>query len=257
MVAAAIVGSAVIGGVSSNMAANAAKGATGAATQQGLQAINQSTNQGLRDVSAGTAGAIKTEQGAAAPFTKLGLSAIPKLEALLGLKGGGPAAMKALQSTPGYQFAQQQGDQGTINAATATGMNMSGNTLEALSKYNQGLATSTYNTEVGNLESLVAGGQNASLTAGGTIAGLQAGAGNTEAQLLSNKGTSIANVDIGQGTNLANIGMAQAASNSATASSAGNDFLLARMMKTPQADSSADPGDFYNVSIDRFKKCRN
>lgn len=255
MVAAAIIGGAVIGGVATNMGANKAASATSAGARTGTQAINQSTNQGLRDIQSGTAAGIKTETNAAAPYVGLGKSAIPKLETLLGLKGGGAAAMKALQSTPGYQFAQQQGDQGTINAATASGMNLSGNTLESLSNFNQGLATSTFNTEVGNLEGLVAGGQNAALTSGGAISGMQAGAGSQEAQLLSNKGTSIANVDIGQGTNLANIGMAQAASNANIASSAGNDFLLSSMMKNPQA---VDGGDFYaSDTLKRFKPCRN
>ena len=39
----------------------------------------------------------------------------------------------------GYQFTQQQGEQGILNAASASG-GVSGNTLTALDKYNTGLA---------------------------------------------------------------------------------------------------------------------
>lgn len=251
MVAAAIVGGSIIGGVATNMGAKSAQGATEAGARTGTQAINQGTNQAIRDVQSGASKGINTETQAGklaasqyAPYQAGGSLAMNKLETLLGLKGGGASAMNALKNTPGYQFALKQGDTGTINAATATGMNLSGNTLQGLSQFNQGLASQTFNTEVGNLSSMAGMGLNAAggasndiMASGGAVAGMQSGAGDTEAQLLSNKGTSIANVDIGQGTNLANIGMAQAASNSAIASSAGNDFLLASMMKQPQAAS--------------------
>lgn len=244
------------------MGSKSATGATQAGARTGTQALNQTTNQGIADVMGGTGKAVNTvtqagtkAAGQYAPYQALGTGATTQLEKLLGIKGGSAGALKTLESTPGYQFALKQGDQGTINAATATGMNLSGNTLEGLSQFNKGLASQTFNSDVSNLEgaaglglNAAGGAANANLATGQTVAGLEAGMGNTEAQLLSNKGTGIANVDIGQGTNLANIGMAQAASESAIASSAGNDFLLANMQKQ---------GDFYNVSIDRFKPCRN
>jgi len=50
------------------------------------------------------------------------------------------------EHTPGYQFTQQQGDQGLLEAAAAAGGNISGGTLKSLDAYNTGLANSTYST---------------------------------------------------------------------------------------------------------------
>jgi hypothetical protein len=50
------------------------------------------------------------------------------------------------EQMPGYQFAQQQGDLGILEGAAATGGNISGGTMQALSQYNQNLATTNYNT---------------------------------------------------------------------------------------------------------------
>lgn len=249
MVAAAVVaaglGAAAIGASETSSAASDARSATQSGAATGRQALRQTTGAGIQDINSQTQKGVNTETAAGKaavagykPYEALGTKATTELETLLGLKGGSGAALKALEATPGYQFAKQQGDQGTINAATATGMNLSGNTLEALSNYNEGLATNTFNSEVGNLEGAVntglsatSGAATAGLTAGGVVSGLEAGQGSQDAQLLSNEGTGIANVSIGQGTNDANISMAEAASQSALASSAGNDFMLAKMMK--------------------------
>lgn len=56
----------------------------------------------------------------------------------------------ALAQTPGYQFQLQQGDQGILNAASATGSVQSGNTLKALGSYNQGLASTDYQQALTN-----------------------------------------------------------------------------------------------------------
>jgi len=74
------------------------------------------------------------------------------------------------QATPGYQFAQQQGDLGIQRAAVAKGL--SGGTLQDLSTYNQNLADTTYQNAVGN--SLNAFGANTSAGQFGANYGLAA-----------------------------------------------------------------------------------
>ena len=266
MVAAAIVTAAGVGAVATNIASKRAGGDLAAASRQGRQDIikaygqapkfvTQGADRGIAALNRGNAAA----QAQYAPYTKAGNLATNKLESLLGLKGGSASILKALQSSPGYKFALQQGDQATINAASAGGFGVnSGNTLEALSKYNQGLATDTYQNAVANLENLAGIGFNAStlaagadLSTAGGVSNIDVGSGTTLADLYSQRGTALGNVDIGQGTNQANIDAAQGASEAGIAQNAMGDFLLMNMMK------SGGTTDYYDSSISRWKHVRN
>ena len=104
---------------------------------------------------------------------------------------GGPAgtdsALSTLQQTPGYQFALTQGEQGVDRGAAAKGMVSSGNTLNAEDQYAQGLASTTYNNYVSQLQPYL-GAQNTS------AAGISQAAQNTGNTL---------NTDIGNNANLA------------------------------------------------------
>jgi hypothetical protein len=173
MPAAAIVGSAVLGAVASKHAGDKAAAAT-------TQAANTAT-QAQQD-------AIAQQAQLSAPYRALGESAIPQLKDLLGLSGKDPTA--ALRATPGYQFARDEGLTGAKNAATASGMLLSGNTLEALDKYGTGLADQTYQQAVQNSMGVTGLGQAA---AAGQAANVGQAAGN------------IGNIAIGQGNNLAGI----------------------------------------------------
>ncbi|WP_339507143.1 hypothetical protein, partial [Pseudomonas sp. EA_15y_Pfl1_P102] len=77
---------------------------------------------------------------------------VEQLKNLLGLNGqaGNDAAMKSLESTPGYQFQLQQGNNSINAAAAANGTLASGKQLVDLSNYNQGLASTTYQNAVNN-----------------------------------------------------------------------------------------------------------
>jgi hypothetical protein len=92
-----------------------------------------------------------------------GLGGVSQLTNLLGLggAGGNASALAQLQATPGYQFAQQQG-QNSISAANAAGGQLaSGKEAIDLSKFNQGLATQTYQNAVQNAMGLAGIGQGA------------------------------------------------------------------------------------------------
>jgi hypothetical protein len=160
------VGSSVAG----SEAAGATKDASNASIQQQQQALAQ-------------------QAALSKPYRDLGQSEIPTLQNLLGVGGADPTA--ALRATPGYQFQQQQGTQNTVNQASAMGLGLSGNTLEGLSKFNQGLADTTYQQAVGNAENVVNTGQAA---AAGQAANVGNAAGNISNTLM-NQGNTLAGID--------------------------------------------------------------
>lgn len=137
MVAAAVVGGAIIGGVGSAMAGDASASAV---------------KQGNRE-------AIAASTSMSAPYRDLGSSAIPQYENLLGIGKEGPAGIQAaLEATPGYQFSLAEGQKGILNQASLAG-GVSGNTLADLNKFNVGLADTTYQQRIGDVAGAVNTGQ--------------------------------------------------------------------------------------------------
>ncbi len=155
------------------------------------------------------------------PYRDLGSSAIPQLQSLLGLNGQDPTA--TLRNTPGYKFQQQQGQQNTVNAASAQGLSLSGNTLEGLAKFNQGLADTTYQQAVGNAQNAVNTGQSAA-------AGQSANVGSAAA----NKGNILEN----QGNTLAGIYSNEAAGIAKSIGNAGNQYMTDQTLQGLQNPNS-------------------
>jgi hypothetical protein len=184
MVAAAIVGAAVIGGV-----------ATGVASSNAASATENATNSAVNEQE----WAIQQQENLSAPYRALGSAAIGQYESLLGLGPNGAAGeLQALQNTPGYQFTKQQGEQSTVNQASAMGLGLSGNTLEGLDQFNTGLADQTYQNALTNSENAVTIGQNAAAGTGTAIAG---GANNISSALI-NQGNTIAGIDVNEAAGL-------------------------------------------------------
>ena len=181
--AVATVAAAGIGAVGSVVAGNEAASAT-----------RDASNAAIAQQQA----ALAQQKELAAPYTGLGQQAMGAYENLLGIGKDGkvnPAlAQQTLQNMPGYQFQQQQGQQQTLAAAGAMGMGLSGNTLAALSRYNQGLADSTYQQELQNLLAPVQIGQAA---AAGQAANV-GNAANNMSNIYQNQGQNQANIAIGQ-----------------------------------------------------------
>ena len=176
------------------IAAGVTAAATAYAGSQEAGAIKGAANTAANAQLTAQQNAIAQEE----PYNQAGQAAIPQLQTLLGLTpSGGPTSaatnantLAALQNTPGYQFAKQQGLQGVTNQASAMGLLGSGNTLQALDQYGTGLADQTYQQQVANLQNLVNTGQ-------GAASGV---AGNIE-----QTGTNLANIAVGQGQDLASI----------------------------------------------------
>lgn len=134
------------------------------------------------------------------PYTATGAGAENKLSNYLGLGGTGTGASSAdiLSTSPGYQFALDQGNQELDRQAAARGNYFSGAALKAGQQYASGLADQTAN----NYYSQLAGTAGQGLSAAGTVANNttslgSAGAnsdiatGNTLAQLLSGVGKTV------------------------------------------------------------------
>lgn len=73
---------------------------------------------------------------------------------------GGAAGMAALEQTPGYQFALDQGLKATQSGAAARGLGVSGASMKGAAGYAQGLASQTYQQQFQNQLSLATGAQN-------------------------------------------------------------------------------------------------
>lgn len=105
---------------------------------------------------------------------------------LLGQNGpaGSQQAMQTLQATPGYQFQLQQGDNAVNANAAATGGLGSGKQETDLSQFNQGLAGTTYNQAVQNLQPYLGAAGNAATG----IGALNSGLGNQLSNLYQSQG---------------------------------------------------------------------
>ncbi|WP_242176574.1 hypothetical protein [Pseudomonas sp. MONT-RG-20F-20-E-7-02] len=199
MVATAVVGGAVIGGVASNMAADKQAKAANKAADQSAEAAAQ----------------IRADL---TPYNNLGQQAINPLWSAMGYNVDAQGNVTQnpnatlqqkfsfnpsdLASTPGYQFALGQGLKGTNNALAAQGLGLSGAQAKGLSTFATGLADQTYNQQynnalstyntnyqvasnnVSNLQNLVNTGQNSAAQTG--QAGLAAA--NTAGNYLTQAG---------------------------------------------------------------------
>jgi hypothetical protein len=178
MVAAAVIGGAVIGAAGSAIGGSKAASATkkGAATAAQVQ----------RE-------ALEQQKELSAPYREAGEGALSQYQSLLGLKPGGMSPDQIIAQTPGYQFQFQQGQKASQNAASASGLALSGNQLQALTNYGQGQASSAYGDYANRLAGLSSLGQAA---AAGQAANVGATANNLS-NIAENRGQSLANIGIG------------------------------------------------------------
>jgi hypothetical protein len=98
-----------------------------------------------------------------------------------------------LRNMPGYQFKLREGTRAAKNAASASGLTLSGNTLRGIEEFGTGLADSTYQSEVNNLMGVTglgqaaAAGQAANIgQANSNLGNLAINQGNTQAGIATN-----------------------------------------------------------------------
>ena len=110
------------------------------------------------------------------PFRTAGLAALDDLNALF-LSPDGTDISPFLE-TPGYQFIQDQGLDAINRAQAAGGRLVSGETLEAASQFNQGLASTQFDNYVNRLMSLAGMGFDATSNITGAALGASSAGAN-------------------------------------------------------------------------------
>lgn len=90
------------------------------------------------------------------PWLEMGQTALQQLGVEMGLSDG----ESKFQTTPGYEFAVQEGEKGVMNNLSALGMKNSGAALKALTRFREGLANQEYGTYYSRLAGLAGTGQN-------------------------------------------------------------------------------------------------
>ena len=169
-------GSSLVSGIASWMGSTSASNAQSAAAKEALKFQMKAYNQA---------------QANAKPWLEAGKGALAQYMGELGLSktgADGQPFQSQFTKTPGYDFTQSEGNKGVVANMRALGLGGSGAAMKALSRFNQGLASQTYDNYLNR------------------IAGV-AGEGNSTATNTSNSAiTSAANV----GNAYGNAGAAQA-----------------------------------------------
>lgn len=124
------------------------------------------------------------------PYTKAGAGALGDLQGML-KEGFNPGD---LTQDPGYQFQLEQGNRAISQGAGMQGSPFSGNTMQALSQFNQGLAGTTYNnafnrwqTQIQNLAGMAGMGANAASAEAGNLSGLFGGLTGAQANVYGSQ----------------------------------------------------------------------
>lgn len=176
MVAAAVVGGAVVGGYMSSQASKSA-----AKTQANAS----------REASAVELAMFEQTREDQKPWREAGQTALKQLTT--GTANGGEFnrnfTLSDFNKDPGYQFRMDQGQQAIERSAAARGGVMNGGTLKALSRYGQDYASGEYN----NAYSRWNNDQTTRFNRLSTVAGLGQTANNVTAQLGQQTANSIGN----------------------------------------------------------------
>lgn len=206
MVAAAVIGSAVVGGaVSSRSSSKASK-----AQVDSTNSANSTQLQAQRESIAFQQKQSDRARADNAPWLQAGTNALNQLTAMPNFTGASVA------TDPGYQFGLSEGMKGVTNSAAARGGLLSGAALKAASQYNTDYSTTKFNdafqrdaTNKNRLASIAGVGQTAAssnaasannlgsnvangmLNTGNQIAGNQIGAGNARASGYVGQGNAV------------------------------------------------------------------
>lgn len=213
-VAAAVVGSAVVGAYAANKAGKAQASATSNASAAQLQAQRE-TNEMQWDM-------YEQNRKDQEPWRKAGEVALGQLST--GLKAGGEFnrnfTLKDFQADPGYAFRQSEGQKAIDNSAAARGSSLSGATLKALTRYGQDAASAEYqnsynrwNNDVSNRFNRISGVAGTGQQAVNQIGAYGQSTAGSVAQGNMNTANNVANNTIGAGNARASgyVGMANAA----------------------------------------------
>lgn len=193
-VAAAVVGTGLIGAVSANKASKAqskaANQAANAQTESDAAAIEEQRRQ------------FDTIQKLLAPYNQAGAQGLSAQQDLLGLNGQGSqqSAYDAIANSPAMNAYAQQGENAILQNASATGGLRGGNTQGALAQFRPQLLNQLINQQYANLGGMTSIGQNAAAQTGN--AGMATG--QNIGNLMQNTGSANAAAALAQGQASAN-----------------------------------------------------
>ena len=186
MLAGGAIGGALISGAAGQSAAGAQANASNQATNAQMAMFNR-TQQNL------------------SPYIQFGNNALTGYGGLLGMGGanGAPntaAINAALQSMPGFQFANYYGQQGVQNSMAARGLGSSGAAVEGAANYATGLASQQYQNLLADYQRAAGMGANAAAglgqiatTTGANVANTMQNAGAATAAGINSMGAGINN----------------------------------------------------------------
>lgn len=221
-IAAAIVGSAVVGGIASNKAAGtqarATEAATAAQTASTEKAINAQALAAEKGIEAQER-MFERQVALQEPWRVAGVNALNKLIPMS--MEYQPFTAREFQADPGYAFRLNEGIKALDRSAAARGGLLSGNQLRGVTEYGQNLASQEFTNAFNRyqaeraarmqpLQSLAGVGQSASNTLAGAAGQLGTGMASAYGQLGA--GTASAYSQLGQnvGANLIGAGNARA-----------------------------------------------
>lgn len=250
---------------------NGAGGAAGAGSGGNYTppgATNPGGMQNIQGVIGGYTGLLNQLTNATGLGNAVGANGQPSGGAQNGVPNS-QAMNTALQNSPGYQFQLQQGNQNVNNQAAASGMQLSGNTLQSLNQFGQGLAGTTYQqylgnignslnayqgyvgdyqNYLGNLMNTVGVGQAAAAGSAANIGNSAAMAGQASQNAtgtLANANTNLGNIAVNQGNTLAGI---EANTTAGLTKSAMNGYNQYTTNNTLNALNNPNGGDLYQAS---------
>lgn len=192
MVAAAVVGAAVVGGV---MSSNAQSDAASTAANAQMNSTNASIAQQQAQFAA--------MRDLLKPYSDAGINSLTAQQNLIGLNGNSAQATAIKNLTDSSQFAAlaNQGEQGILQNASATGGLRGGNTQAALAQFRPQLLNQLINEQYAKLGGITSIGQNAAAMSGN--AGMQSA--NNISSLLQQAGAAQAGNALAQGQAQANL----------------------------------------------------
>ena len=188
-VAAAVVGTGLIGAVGANKASKAqskaANQAASAQTESDAAAIEEQRRQ------------FDAIQKLLEPYAQAGTQGLSAQQDLLGLNGADKqqAAYDAISNSPAMNAYAQQGENAILQNASATGGLRGGNTQGALAQFRPQLLNQLINQQYANLSGMTSIGQNAAAQTGNAGMATGANIGN----LLQNSGSAQAAAAMAQG----------------------------------------------------------
>lgn len=186
MVAAAVVGSAVVGGImSSNAQADAADSAANAQTNASNASIAEQRYQ------------FDQLQKLLKPYSDAGLKSLTAQQDMIGLNGNDAQqkALDALQNSSQFNGLVKQGENAILQNASATGGLRGGNTQAALAQFRPQMLSQLINDQYTKLGGITSLGQNAA--AGQGNAGMQSA--NAISNLLQQSGAAQAGAALAAG----------------------------------------------------------